>query len=965
MKNAIASPIKFFTASVFLLILLCHSNELFGSGSLNPYDGSISSYDIYQDSLKAEDLNKLIQARKARWIAKSNDLTVLPPELKKRHLGLSAGRLATASASWANLRDIAATPGKMGASGTEPPLSADGTLPAQFDWRNYNGGNYVTPIKDQGNCGSCWAFASTAGLESRVLIDRQMQGLDVDLSEQILVTLGNSGSCSGGNPYPATEFLVNTGLAVEACYPYTATNGSPGNACANWNIDTYKLTSYQIVSDSPIIPTPDDIKTAIYNYGPLVVTFSVHEDFFYYSSGVYAYTYGPCCGGHAVLVVGWDDTNQCFIVKNSWGDSWGENGYFRIAYTEIADVVQFACFSIAYPASIMNSTTVPLSDFYIAAPNFDNYETLLVQGDMPSTITFQDTSTSPPSIGPITSWLWDFGDGTQSSLQNPTHTYASKGTYSVALTAGNANGNDTTTYTDMITMYEPAAASFTFYFNGGPTAFYIFTNTSTGDLNQNGFTWNFGDGSQPLVADNNANVGHQFPGPGTYTVTLTATGLSGITNSASQTLTIQPPAISISATPTTGAAPLKVQFTAANSGGAVTSWSWNFGDGATCILQNPSIWYYNPGKYTATLSATGPGGSSTASATITVTAPPQAPAISISATPTSGAAPLNVQFTGANSGGPVTSWSWNFGGGSTSALQNPTHAYTTPGMYSVILSATGPGGSNTASATITVTAPPPAISISATPTTGAAPLNVQFTCANTAGPITSWSWNFGDGSTSALQYPTHAYTTPGTYSVTLSATGPGGSSSKTTSITVLPQPPAVSVSASPTYGFAPLAVKFSAENGGGPVTSWSWDFGDNTTSTSQNPGHTYATVGTYVARVTARGPGGSNVRTVAIGAASQPPVAEFTAAMVKGSKSLTVDFSAAPSSGQISAYSWNFGDGGAGSDLENPAHTYRKAGTYKVSLTVSGPGGSSTKTLSLEINSVTVKAMSPHQLDQT
>jgi YD repeat-containing protein len=163
------------------------------------------------------------------------------------------------------------------------------------------------------------------------------------------------------------------------------------------------------------------------------------------------------------------------------------------------------------------------------------------------------------------------------------------------------------------------------------------------------------------------------------------------------------------------------------------------------------------------------------------------PVADFSATPTSGYAPLTVAFTDQTTNSP-TSWSWNFGDEGTSDLQNPSHQYTTPGTYTVSLTATNACNNDTETKTdyITVNAcPVPVANFSATPNEGCAPLTVTFTDQSTNSP-TTWSWDFGDEGTSDLQNPTHEYTSPNTYTVTLIAGNFCGSDSETTQIIVVP-----------------------------------------------------------------------------------------------------------------------------------------------------------------------------------
>jgi len=275
------------------------------------------------DEIRAE-----IQKKGARWHAEDNPLSRLPFAEQKKRLGLL----------------------RPGLTGLEPSLNLDGEAPlfeapASLDWRNH-GGNFVTPIRNQGSCGSCWAFATAAALEATTLIANQTPGVDLNLSEQVMVSCGNAGSCGGGSVSSASNYLKSTGLPLETCYPYTATNGACANACADWQSSAYRISSWSYVATTQA--TVEGIKNALYSNGPLVTTFAVYQDFFSYRSGVYSYVSGSLAGHHAVLIVGYDDPGQYFIVKNSWGTSWGEAGYFRIAYSELNSVVGFGDYTIAY-----------------------------------------------------------------------------------------------------------------------------------------------------------------------------------------------------------------------------------------------------------------------------------------------------------------------------------------------------------------------------------------------------------------------------------------------------------------------------------------------------------------------------------------------------------------------------------------------------------------------------------------
>jgi len=237
-----------------------------------------------------------------------------------------------------------------------------------------------------------------------------------------------------------------------------------------------------------------------------------------------------------------------------------------------------------------------------------------------------------------------------------------------------------------------------------------------------------------------------------------------------------PPQLSavIEANPTSGQAPLNVNFTGSATGGtAPYSYSWNFGDDQASTSQNPFHSYPSEGAYTATLTVTdNEGGNAVASQVLTVTKTGASLAAAMSATPTSGQAPLNVNFTGSATGGTAPySYSWNFGDGQTSTSQNPSHTYASVGDYTATLTVTDNNGANAvASQVITVTKAVPllAVSIKASRTSGPAPLKIKFSAKLNRGirPKT-YSWSFGDGKASSASKPTHKYTLPGTYTARL------------------------------------------------------------------------------------------------------------------------------------------------------------------------------------------------------
>ena len=250
---------------------------------------------------------------------------------------------------------------------------------------------------------------------------------------------------------------------------------------------------------------------------------------------------------------------------------------------------------------------------------------------------------------------------------------------------------------------------------------------------------------------------------------------------------VSPPVANFTGSPTTGVFPFTVNFTDTSTG-SPTAWLWDFKDDgtATSTLQNPSYTYTSAGTYTVKLTATNAGGSNSVTKTNYITVNIPAPVANFTASPTSGEFPLSVTFTDTSTNSP-TSWAWDFtnDGSTDSTQQNPTFVYNSAGTYTVKLTVTNAGGGNTVTKTnfITVTTPAaPVANFTGTPLIGLTPLSVNFTNTST-GSQTSWAWDFdNNGSTdSTLQNPTHSYTSEGTYSVKLTATGPGGSGDLTRS----------------------------------------------------------------------------------------------------------------------------------------------------------------------------------------
>ena len=208
--------------------------------------------------------------------------------------------------------------------------------PVSFDWSHVvlpaadpvGGANWMTPVKDQGACGSCWAFATLGYVEAIYNIEQSSAVLDRDLSEQGLMSCSSAGSCSGGSPVLAVEHIKNTGVVPQTCFAYSASNETctVPNRCATWATQLWKVGKWFVSSTS----SQASIKNELVNYGPVSAAMNMST----WNSAT-----EDCSSSsedHAVVIVGYDDIGGYWIVRNSWGAGWidGIGGYFRVKYGE-------------------------------------------------------------------------------------------------------------------------------------------------------------------------------------------------------------------------------------------------------------------------------------------------------------------------------------------------------------------------------------------------------------------------------------------------------------------------------------------------------------------------------------------------------------------------------------------------------------------------------------------------------
>ncbi|MBN1426663.1 hypothetical protein JXA88_19120 [Candidatus Fermentibacteria bacterium] len=216
-------------------------------------------------------------------------------------------------------------------------------LPASFDWREYDG---CTPVRNQGSCGSCWAFGTAGALECNIKI---RDGVTRDLSEQWLVSCNTDGYGCGGGWFVHDYHIWKkdpcngTGYVLEADFPYAAQD----LPCACPYAHQTPADGWAYIGSGSGTPAVNSIKQAILDYGPVSVAVYVNTAFHDYTGGIFN-SNSPGSVNHAVVLVGWDDTQGAggvWFLRNSWGAGWGEDGYMRI---------QYGCNSVGYAACYVN-----------------------------------------------------------------------------------------------------------------------------------------------------------------------------------------------------------------------------------------------------------------------------------------------------------------------------------------------------------------------------------------------------------------------------------------------------------------------------------------------------------------------------------------------------------------------------------------------------------------------------------
>ena len=574
-----------------------------------------------------------------------------------------------------------------------------------------------------------------------------------------------------------------------------------------------------------------------------------------------------------------------------------------------------------------------------------NFTANVTSGCVPLTVSFTDQSTGNPTL-----WNWEFGNGQLSTLKNPVVTFSQPGTYTIKLVVRNANGIDEEEKINYITVSPAPSAGFSANLTTACAPATIqFTDLSTTPpgITILSWEWNFGDGGTSTLQ----NPSHTYTSTGFYTVSLKITSSTGCNSTAVIGNYIRiVSGITTNFTflaPSTCTAPFVVSFQDQSSGPGTLTYTWNLGNGNTSNLPNPTTTYPAAGNYTVQLnvqSNLGCTGSiqkviNVTGVTTNFTAPPSACIGQV------------VNFQNNSSSSPVAS-TWDFGDGTTSAQINATKAFLSAGTYQVKLINQYSDCMDSVTKSILII-DKPIVDFTANDTAScSAPFTVQFT--DLTSGATGWLWDFGDGTTSTQQNPSHQYNSLGDYTVTLTATTGAGCTNtfiktnyiniRKTQVTIINAPDGGCVP----YTYNPLTSIQTVDN----IVSYAWDLGEpGALYNVQFPSHTYNSAGNYDISLTVTTQSGcTETITIPNGVRTgTPPVVSFSYSPntpICASTSINfTDLSTTTPGAQVE-WLWNFGDGDF-SDLQNPTHVFKDTGLISVTLTVSNNGcpGSSNQTL--------------------
>jgi len=567
---------------------------------------------------------------------------------------------------------------------------------------------------------------------------------------------------------------------------------------------------------------------------------------------------------------------------------------------------------------------------------------------LPTTVcdsgTVQFTDISTVTGGSITSWEWDFGDGGNDIVQNPSHFYNQVGSYDIQLIVQTPEGcTDTLTQPNGISVVSAPIVEMSLSDTLGCAPFVLSGNDISPITNAPivSWLWDWGSGG---ATSSTPSASFTYNTAGSYMVSLSLTDVNGCTASTQQTIeAVTAPTPNFESPDTVGCAPLTVQFTDLSTGGI--AWLWDFGDGTIDSVQNPTHIYSQDGLYTVSLTVTDVNGcvDSTRLVDYVDLALPTA---DFNAMNTQHCDSGTVSFTDLSSANSaIVGWEWDFGDGNTSLNQNPTHTYTQTGSFSVQLVITTTQGCTDTlirNAEVAIR-PSPIAAIAAIDSANCAPFSANFldVSPSTNNPIQSWLWDFDDASnTSTLQNPAYTYTSAGSYTISLNITDTFGCTGDTSfTLTVYPLPNPNFTIAPDSFGCAPINLSFTDLTPN--AQAWQWNFGDGSTANTSNPTHLYTQDSLYDVSLVVTDVNGcvdSLTKSQYIRLSHPNAAMAFSPFILCPNETVNVSDFGTTSDTNIVAWNWTFGDGNS-STQQSPSHTYTQSGSYDLTLIVTDAFG--------------------------
>ena len=566
--------------------------------------------------------------------------------------------------------------------------------------------------------------------------------------------------------------------------------------------------------------------------------------------------------------------------------------------------------------------------FTVKAQLVANFRAFPTSGCAPLVVHFTDLTTGTP-----TNWKWDLGNGTISFLKNPSVTYFNPGLYTIKLIAKNASNTDSVIKTSFIRVLAKPTVAFSASSTTGCFPLPVQFTDQSGGIADTIVTWqwDFGDG----FTSNLQHPFHIYNSGGNFNVSLKISNSSGCISSLTKPQLIQISAGAIAnfsnSVPNSCAIPASINFQNLSTGTGTLSYKWFFGDGDSSTLLNPSHVYSNRGSFDVMLIVTNSGG-----CTDTLRKRNAISLGSVAANFTlTNAVCQNSPVSFTNTSSPVpASVIWSFGDGSSANTLNATKAYTTSGNFTVKMVANFGACADSTTQIVTIL-PKPTVAFSVDDSTSCKiPFTVNFIDQTTNG--STYSWSFGDNSTSALQNPSHTYSAFGAYTVKLKVTNVSGcvdSVVKTNYINVVQS--RINMRNIPDSGCAPFTKNFTATAiTVDPIANLFWNLGDGTTTFVRTPTHTYDSIGIYTVSViltTASGCKDTSFVSRAIIVTNKPtPI--FSASPRNTCANSSVNFSD-QTPGNNNRWLWSFGDGNY-STAQNPSHQYTDTGFFTIKLFV-------------------------------